>query len=60
VEEGFHAREKVLIYIQKEGVAKNRKVAEEGEYQINSGKFSGDTKNREGVVPGDGGRRGDL
>jgi hypothetical protein len=47
----------VLIDKQKEGVAKNRKVAEEGEYQINSGKFSGETKNREGVVPGDGGRR---
>ena len=47
----------MLIDKQKEGVAKNRKVAEEGEYQINSGKFSGETKNREGAVPGDGGGR---
>jgi hypothetical protein len=47
----------MLKFIQKEGVAKNQKIAQEGEYQMNSGKFSEGTKNREGAVPGDGGRR---
>jgi hypothetical protein len=46
--------------VQKEGVAKNQKIAQEGEYQMDSGKFSEGTKNREGVVPGGGERRSGI
>ncbi|KUJ09321.1 uncharacterized protein LY89DRAFT_724347 [Mollisia scopiformis] len=49
VDEGFH---------EPGGVAKNRAVADAGEGEIATGQFTGETKNREGVVPGaDYGRR---
>jgi len=43
---------------QKEGVLKNEAVADAGDRERLTGTFAGETKNREGAVPGaDGGRR---
>merc|ERR1711964_501063 len=42
----------------KEGVLKNEAVADAGDRERLTGTFAGETKNREGAVPGaDGGRR---
>jgi len=42
---------------EREGVRKNAAIANAGDAEIQTGQFSHATKNREGVVPGDGERR---
>jgi len=42
---------------EQEGVQKNAAIANAGDAEMQTGQFSTGTKNREGAVPGDGGRR---
>jgi len=42
---------------EREGVAKNERIANAGDSEMTTGEFSHATKNREGVVPGDHERR---
>jgi len=42
---------------QAEGVARNAAVANAGDKELTTGQFAHATKNREGAVPGDEGRR---
>ncbi|KAN0089337.1 hypothetical protein V8E51_019597 [Hyaloscypha variabilis] len=40
-----------------EGVAKNQRIANDGESELSTGQFAHSTKNREGAIPGDHERR---